>query len=433
MLHDKKHHKDEGNNFSRPAAELHFTRLPRTLSVRILHLITSLDLRGGGPAEVVRLLGKTQAAMGYNVEAASADDESTDVSAFEFPVHRLGPGVGYGYSKRLSEWLKKNRSRFDAVIVHGLWQYPHQAAYTLLRGHVPYFVFVHGMLDPWFNQSFRFKHVKKLLYWHTIGRRALDGAASVIFTTDEELRRSTSAFFPYRWRAMVAALGVEGPQHPIDPSGLYQRWPQLEQREYLLFFGRLHPKKGCDLLLRAFARVEADSERILVFAGPADRSYGRYLRELAKELGIEDRILWTGMVQGEEKWAMLQEADAFVLPSHQENFAIAAAEAMCCGTPVLLSDKVQIYRDVIREDAGMAEPDTLEGTVCLLERWDALDNHARATMGQNARATYRQRYTAVASTENLMHQIETELRKLCRPAPDLPFGGSQSAARHSGL
>ncbi|QEE26532.1 glycosyltransferase [Terriglobus albidus] len=433
MLHDRKHHKEKDRNFFRPAAELHYSRLSRTVSVRILHLISSLDLRGGGPAEVVRLLGKTQAAMGYSVEAVSADDEATDISTFEFPVHRLGPGIGYGYSKRLSEWLKNNRSRFDAVIVHGLWQYPHQAAYTLLRGHVPYFVFVHGMLDPWFNQSFHFKHVKKLLYWHTIGRSALDGAASVIFTTDEELLRSASAFFPYKWRAMVAALGIEGPQHPVDPSGLYQRWPQLKQREYLLFFGRLHPKKGCDLLLKAFARVETDSERMLVFAGPADRSYGQYLRELAKELDIEDRILWTGMVQGAEKWAMLQEADAFVLPSHQENFAIAAVEAMCCGTPVLLSDKVQIYRNVVQEGAGLAEPDTLAGTVCLLQRWAALDNHARATMGKNARTAYRQRYTAVASTENLMHQIETELRRLRRPAPGLPFGGSQSAARHSGL
>ena len=433
MLHDKKHHKDHERNIFRLAPEIHIARLPRTVSVRILHLISSLDLQGGGPAEVVRLLGKTQAAMGYSVEAVSADSEGIDVSAFEFPVHRLGPGIGYGYSSRLADWLKKNRSRFDAVIVHGLWQYPHQAAYTLLRGHVPYFVYVHGMLDPWFNESFRFKHAKKLLYWHAIGRRALDGAAAVIFTTDEELRRSASAFFPYRWRAMVATLGVEGPQSPIETSSLYQRWPQLKNREYILFFGRLHPKKGCDLLLKAFARLQDENDQMLVLAGPADRSYGRYLRELAKELEIEDRILWTGMVQGDEKWAMLQQADAFILPSHQENFAIAAVEAMCCGTPALLSDKVQIFRDVVSENAGLAEPDTLDGTVCLLKRWDSLDSREKRSMQQNAQTAYRQRYTAVAATENLMRQVEAELRRLRRPAPGLPYGGSQSAARHSGL
>lgn len=382
--------------------------------MRILHLITSFDLRGGGPAEVVRLLGKTQVAQGHTVEAVSSDNESLDVSAFEFPVHRLGKGGGYGYSKQIAEWLQQNRSRFDVAIVHGLWQYPLHGAYTLLRGHLPYFVYTHGMLDPWFNQSFRLKHMKKLLYWHWMGERSLNAASALIFTTDVEMQRSSTAFFPYKWKAFVSSLGIDGPTAPINQAQLYVRWPELEKRKYILFFGRLHPKKGCDLLLKAFASTGTAKSHLLVMAGPADPAYGRELRSLAQQLEIQDRIVWTGMVQGNEKWAMLQQADAFILPSHQENFAIAAAEAMCCGTPVLLSDKVQICNDVRRAGAGLVEPDTVEGTEHLLQGWTGLSQEAAAAMRSDARLAYEQMYTTHASATHLMQQIEAVLRSANR-------------------
>ncbi len=405
---------------------------PKDFAVRILHLIASLDLHGGGPAEVVRLQGKAQAAMGHCVEAASADGEAVDVSSFSFPVHRLGPGNGYAYSRRLAKWLKQNRSRFDVVLVHGLWQYPQQAAYTLLRGHVPYFVYTHGMLDPWFNQSFRMKHMKKLIYWHCIGRRALDAAAAVLFTTDEELLRSSRSFFPYHWQAIVSPLGVEGPQSSVDATEMYAKWPQLRDREYLLFFGRLHVKKGCDLLLKAFARSEAHTGRILVMAGPGELSYEQELQKLATSLGISKRVVWAGMVQGEQKWAMLQQADAFILPSHQENFAMAAVEAMCCGTPVLLSEQVQIQRDVVREGAGFAEPDTLEGTTRLLNRWRMLSDQDRTAMRLSARKAYTALYTVDSATAHLMQQMAAVLRRQQRQATEITPIGPSNAVRQSG-
>ncbi|MHB1022618.1 MAG: glycosyltransferase [Acidobacteriaceae bacterium] len=384
--------------------------------MRFLHLIRSVDPRGGGPVEVLRQLGKVHQGLGHAVEACSLDDpEIPAVKNFPMGIHAFGPvQQSYGYSTRMAKWLTANRHTYNAVVVHGLWQYPLHVAYTELAGHVPYFVYPHGMLDPWFNQQFYLKHLKKVAYWHLIGRRALDAAAALIFTTDEELQRSSRAFFPYQWHALISPLGIEEPPAATtDKMFLWAQWPMLKDAKYLLFFGRIHPKKGCDLLLRGFAHVcKQDPQLRLVMAGPVDPPYLKQMQSLARELQIERQVDWTGMMSGGLKWELLRQADAFILPSHQENFAIAAAEALAVGTPALLSDKVQIWHDVVAANAGLAAPDTLEGTVSLLERWVALPAEQKERMRANAMACYKSRFTAEISGLKMLEQVTTRINHL---------------------
>jgi glycosyltransferase involved in cell wall biosynthesis len=294
-------------------------------------------------------------------------------------------------------------------------------AYKTLTGHVPYFVFPHGMLDPWFNEQFHLKHMKKMVYWHLLGRRALDSAASLLFTTNEELQRSALAFFPYRWNALISPLGIEEP--PLSSTlseepRIGAKWPALQGKRYLLFFGRLHPKKGCDLLLRSFAEIrEQEPDLQLVMAGPSEPDYLEKLQLLARDLQIERRVVWTGMVTGHLKWELLRQAETFVLPSHQENFAIAAVEALAVGTPALLSDKVQIWHDVKSEGAGLIEPDTLEGTQRLVRRWVCLPESERRQMSMNAFTCYERRFTAEMFGRRVLEQIQTRISQLNDPRP----------------
>jgi glycosyltransferase involved in cell wall biosynthesis len=111
------------------------------------------------------------------------------------------------------------------------------------------------------------------------------------------------------------------------------------------------------------------------------------------------------MLQGELKWGALLAAEAFILPSHQENFGIAVAEALAVGTPVLISDKVNIWREIEADNAGLVTPDTLDGTVSLLERWLALSPDARQQMGERARACFAARFEIRRATENLLAVI----------------------------
>ena len=116
------------------------------------------------------------------------------------------------------------------------------------------------------------------------------------------------------------------------------------------------------------------------------------------------------MLQGELKWGALLAAEAFILPSHQENFGIAVAEALAVGTPVLISDKVNIWREIEADGAGLVAPDTLDGTVSLLERWLALSPAARQQMGERARACFTAHFEMRRETENLLAVIRANIQ-----------------------
>jgi glycosyltransferase involved in cell wall biosynthesis len=136
-------------------------------------------------------------------------------------------------------------------------------------------------------------------------------------------------------------------------------------------------------------------------AGPgADDDYLRHLRSMAKEAG--DSILFPGMLIGETKWGALSAAEAFVLPSHQENFGIAVAEALACGTPVFISNKINIWREIEADGAGYVEDDDFAGTSNLLRRWVATPAETRARMQQNARQSFANRFEIERATDSLL-------------------------------
>jgi len=180
-----------------------------------------------------------------------------------------------------------------------------------------------------------------------------------------------------------------------------------------LFLGRLQEKKGCDLLIQAFARVAARDERLrLVMAGPGDEAWVAHLKELAHKAGIADRIVWTGMLTGDLKWAAFYACELFCLPSHQENFGIAVAEALACGRPVAISDKVNIWREVETDEAGWVAPDTVEGTVRSLQGWLDATPQELARRGQAARRSFERRYKIDQAARSLMTIVGGRL-----PAP----------------
>lgn len=389
--------------------------------MRILHVLPSVDPRGGGPMEGVRRRGLRLREWGHAVELATLDGPSAAcVRGFPLPVHALGPGQGrYARAPQLRAWLREHAQRYDAVVVNGLWQYHAYATWrTLAATGQPYHVFTHGMLDPWFRQRYPLKHLKKWLYWPWADYRVLRDAAGVLFTSEEERLRARQSFWLYRARERVVAYGTALP--PQDAPRLRQAFwnahPALQGRRLLLFLGRLHEKKGCDLLLRAFAGV-ADQEAALhlVMAGPDDAGLGAPLRRLAAELGVAARVSWPGMLQGDLKWGAFHAADLFVLPSHQENFGISVAEALGCGVPVLVSDKVNIWREVQADGAGLVAPDTAEGTLAALQRWLALDEAARGERRAAARRSFEARYTVDAAAHSLLEVLAG--------APDRRHGG----------
>jgi glycosyltransferase involved in cell wall biosynthesis len=366
------------------------------MTKRILHVIDSMDPAKGGPSEVVRALFEF-APEGYTGEVVTLDEPgSVFLADYPFVVHALGHGWGpIGYSSSLDRWLRGNRDRFDGALVHGLWRYVSAATWRALRGRKPYVVYAHGMLDPYFKRRFPLKHMGKWVYWVLAEYWVLRGAYRVLFTTEEESQLARQSFWLHRWNAIVAPYGATGPALAEETlrAAFHECVRSLGGKRFLLFLGRIHPKKGCDMLMTSFAKLAArDPELHLVMAGPNHENWNAELREIVARAGLNDRVHWPGMLRGEVKWGAFYACEAFVLPSHQENLGIAVTEAMACGRAVLLSDKVSIARQIAEDGAGLMESDTPAGTDRLLQRWMELPPAARKAMGEAALASFQSRY-----------------------------------------
>jgi glycosyltransferase involved in cell wall biosynthesis len=345
---------------------------------------------------------------GNQVEVATLDDPAADFSRIPGgEVHAFGPTKpNYHYEPRLEKWLRENVQRFDGVIVNGIWQYHALAARRAVAGKRPYVVFSHGMLDPYFRSRYPLKHLKKLAYWILFEHQNLNRAEAVCFTSEEE-KRIAGEGFPFRhFKGVVIPYGTIGPPSAPEADPAKQRetfiatFPQLRGKPYLLYLSRIHPKKGCDLLLEAFART-APPEMQLVLAGPDEVGLRPELDALANRLNIAGRVHWTGTIRGDLKWGAFYGAEAFILPSHQENFGIAVADALACGVIPLISDKVNIAPDIASDGAGIMEPDTLEGTTRLIERFLAMSHEERDTMRARGLDCYQTRYALRNSVQEV--------------------------------
>ena len=376
--------------------------------MKILQMVQTLDPGTGGVARAVINLSAALVRLGHEVEIVALDEPAAPwLKEIELRVTALGVGLAsYRYSKKLLPWLRQHGAEYEHVIVHGIWQYLSFAAWRrYARTNTPYYVFPHGMLDPWFKRTYPLKHLKKWLYWPWADYRVLRDARAVIFTSEEERREARKSFWLYRAREIVLSLGVEESTAPNESRNVFlEKHPALRGKKSFLFLGRLHPKKGCDMLIDAFSQV-ANSGAILVLAGPDQIGWGKELRARASARTSE--VLFTGMLEGEMKRGAFAAADVFVLPSHQENFGMSVAEALSFGVPVLISNRVNIWREIDADGAGFVENDDLRGTRRLIQRWLSANEDERAQMRENARKCFSSRFEINRAAMSLVRLLAT--------------------------
>lgn len=389
--------------------------------MKLLHVTGTMDPAWGGPVEGLMHFTRQAQLRGHDVEIVCLDTPSAgwlrDIPA---KVHAIGPAQfgQFGYSKRLDHWLAAHVARFDALIVNGIWMYFSAAARRAAQASgVPYFLFTHGALDPWFKR-YRLKQIKKAVYWRLWEHKVMRDAAAVLFTTDEERRLAENAFHPYRCNAQVSGYGIADPlpAQELEWSAEAARRqmeaivPAVRGRKYVLFLARLHEKKGIELLLEAIARTRTQSSDCrFVIAGPGDADYAARLQAFAKARGVDALTIWPGPLYGSAKWAALRSADAFILPSHQENFGVSLAEALACGTPVLTTEKVNTWQNVTATGAGLVEPDDTTGVTRLLERWYGLTDAAAQNMRRAARQCFLEHFEIGRTTGRFFELIESTL------------------------
>ncbi|MXP47733.1 glycosyltransferase [Altererythrobacter luteolus] len=386
--------------------------------MNILHVIASCDRTEGGPVEGVFRLGDAFREMGHEQELLTLD-HSDDAAVRDAPsvVHALGrkKSVSAGiasralnwsrYSPAAVDWLREHADEYDGVIVDGLWNFSTRVARLgLQRSRTPYIVFSHGMLDPWFRSRYPLKHLAKSVLWQFNEGPLMRGAAAAAFTTERERDLAKALWRPWGITEQVVGYGTAAPpaESPSMKDAFQGRVSGLQAAPYLLFLGRIHEKKGGDILVNAFGDFWEGSDAHLVIAGPGDASFIATLRELAAKSGCAERIHWPGMLEGDEKWGALYGCDAMILPSHQENFGVVVAEALGCGRPVIISDQVNISGDVQRAQAGIICHDTRASVAEAMTRFFRLDAGAREAMGERGKRLFQTQFNIARTAEELV-------------------------------
>ena len=356
--------------------------------MNVLHVISSVAPRYGGPSAAVRGMSRAMAAQGARVTVATTDADGPGRLTVPLGVPVVEDGVEFRYfrswltdswhfSAGLTRWLARAVAGFDVVEVHGLFTYTTIPGCRLAaRSGVPYVVRPLGTLGAW---SLAQRSWKKRPYYALFERRNLARASAIHVTAPSEAEEARVLGFGEK--AHVIPLGVDVIESPAP------RATPGDGAVRLLFLSRIHKKKGLEMLLAALAALRARSGApsvTLAIAGDGDAEYLRSLREEARRLGVEGIVDFIGTVQGDAKRAAFANADVFVLPSYNENFGIAAAEALAAGVPVILSTEVGLAAAVVAAGAGVSVPldvDALASAIGELARDPAL----RAQMSERAR------------------------------------------------
>ena len=352
----------------------------------------------GGPVAVVRALTSAlvhegvQCRIFTTVDAIRGTDDVAPnpyVHVFKRgPLARLWPA----YSTDLKDALRTGvqRGMFDLIHVHEPWHHPGFAAFRTASEHgVPFVLTPHGTLESW---ALAHKALKKRLYMRLVQDSIVESSDAIHALTDAEMARIVE--LGYQTPVFVAPNGVNpglldaGP----DTSAFLAKYPKLEGKLVILFLGRLHSKKGLDVLARSFAEIARKYEDcVLLAAGPDEDGSRRRMESILLAEHALDRAVFSGMLTGGEKLAALACADVFVLPSYSEGFSVAVLEALAAGLPVVISSQCNFSEVSARAAGFVVEP--VEPAVTAAISRLVNDEPLRAAMGRNGQRLVREKYT----------------------------------------
>jgi glycosyltransferase involved in cell wall biosynthesis len=354
----------------------------------ILHVVPSVAARDGGPSAAVAGMCRALQAIGVPAIVATTDadgaghldvplDQDVAYGGMTVRFFRCQASEHFKYSSPLARWLTRHVAAYRIVHVHAVFSHASIAAgRACRRAGVPYVVRPLGTLDP---RSLQRHAGRKRIVMGLGARSLLAGAARLHFTSEEEARRARLAM-PDLPEGVVIPLGVEEALFDCVTDR------QGSAAGPIVTMSRLDPVKGLQLAIEAFHQIsERHPDRRLVIAGDGDEAYRRELEARARSGQGADRIEFAGWLAGDARRDLLSRASVFVLASARENFGLAMVEAMASGTPVIISDVLDLAPRVSSASAGWVIPRTVSAMAHALDECLS-DNAERNARGRRARA-----------------------------------------------
>jgi len=383
--------------------------------MKILYVTASMSPKWGGPTKVVAELTEKLVEKGVEVTIFSPfrqgeESEVVKPKGVNLRLFRQSfiDKLWTSYSLELEGAIQKEVNNFDIIHIHEIWHYPHYIAYKAAKkAGKPYVITIHGALDPW---CLNYKSFKKKIYASLIQKRILKEANIIHAITDEEVKQIKN--FVSNNNIVIIPNGINSDDFINLPSRkeLEKLYPKLIGKKVLLFFGRLHPVKGLDLLAKAFGIIarERDDVRLLI-AGPNSNDYKDKIVQILEEEQVLDKTIFTGMLSGHEKLAALSRADICIVPSYSEVRSIVASEAMICKLPIIITRQCN-FPEVAEYEAGIViEPDLKQ----LTETLNTLLSNSKLCkkMGENGRSLVLDNFTWDKITDEMIKVYEDILNR----------------------
>jgi glycosyltransferase involved in cell wall biosynthesis len=354
--------------------------------------IPSLSTKVGGPAIVVQNLSDYLASLGASVSVLTSEPDrghsellprDRRVNVVHVPGKGRGPGQS-AFGGQFQETLGRCLQSQNGDVVHdfGLWLPAHHAVACVCKTlGIPLVCSTSGMLAPW---ALRHKAWKKRLAWWLYQRRDLSCAALLAATSEQEVGH-IRRLVPGKNIALVPN-GVEFPAVSVEPRRATGNQPRKA-----VFLGRIHPVKGLKNLVEAWHITRPDGWRCIL-AGPDEAGHQKELEAILRLRKLENTFEFPGMMDNEQKWALLNDADLFILPSFTENFGIAVAEALACAVPVITT-KGAPWQDLVDHHCGWWVDVGVEPLAEALRNATILSDDERRQMGERARQLVQGKYS----------------------------------------
>lgn len=363
---------------------------------KILRIIESLDPQKGGPAYSTLHSSIELAKNGHEVTIITLDaSDKKHNTPNNIKIVNLGPGFfNYGLSLDLFLWLRKNCVQFDLVTVHGIWQWPSLSFRISKNNNTKFIVMPHGSLDVWDRNKRPFNFLFKKIYWNTIERPLYKKATACLFTSSDEIKNSRMQFNLNDINTSLTPYGT-------PDTNNFRTESSDDDLHHFGYMGRVHEKKGIEILIDSLSNlVKIGINAKLTITGSGEAIYIEKLQKKAAQQGVSNHITWTGPLHGKKKEEMLKSIGLFVLPSYQENFGLAVAEALSAGTPCLLSTAVNIHREVVSHDSGIAIERNIESFSNQMRLW-SMGFYKDKILRKNARECYINNFSISSFTRKI--------------------------------
>jgi len=330
--------------------------------MNVLHLVGFYP-EIGGPFTAIKELHIKLSEKGVNIKVLSPIPKNYDKEKLNFAKElpfeveyieeQLPRFIMPSFSLKFNKRIKEISKNYDLIHLSGIFDF---YSVSVISMNLKFVYSTHGTFMEEAYKMMKFKKLKKDFYMKIIGKKILKKAKFIRLLTYEEKKHFLEFYPEFEDKIKIIPNGLDLSKFDIDlnKSNLIEKYPHLKDKKVILFLGRINWIKGFDILIPAFAKLyNEDRSFHLLIAGKDDGDgYENKVRQWVDDYKLSDVVTFAGFLTGKDKLMAFYGSDVFVLPSYSENFGVAVAEAMACGIPIVVSDKVGVSREINQYNAG---------------------------------------------------------------------------------